>query len=37
LVSHLALKKRRAAKFTAPDDERVVEEAALLEVANESG
>src|SRR5207247_5135215 len=32
-----ALYHRRAAKFAAPDDERVIQQAALLQVANERG
>ena len=33
----LALQKRRAPKFAAPNDERVVEQSALLEVAHQRG
>ena len=34
---NLALQKRRAPKFAAPNDERVVEQSALLEVAHQRG
>ena len=36
-VFHVALQKGRAAKFTAPNDERVIEQPALLEITQQSG
>ena len=37
MVAAVALGHRRAAEFAAPDDERVVEHAALLQVVDQRG